>query len=462
VKTLIRYGTVVTASDTFPADVLIDGEKIVAVGQDLDTSGAEVIDAAGMHVLPGGIDVHTHFEMPLGGTVSSDDFETGHIAAAFGGTTMTIDFAMQERGRAVAEAIERWHEKARGKASVDYGFHAGITDVNERTLEEMGSLAEQGISSIKTLMAYKGVSQLEDGELFRVLERTRDLGLLMTVHCENGDAIDILRERAVEAGQTEPVYHALTRPPQLEGEATGRVIAMAEVLDAPLYVVHLTCSAALDRVREARARGSRVWAETCTQYLFCTWHDLDRPGFEGAKWVCSPAFRERADQLDLWNGLRDDELSVVSTDHCTFYYETQKVLGRDTFTKIPNGVPGVEDRLMVMHQAGVNSGHFDLNRFVAITSTNPARLFGMAGRKGSIAPGYDADIAIWDMEREHTISVDRSHSAVDYNLYEGMKVRGVPVRVLSRGRLLVDGGRFLGEVGDGRYVHRERPKEMVR
>jgi dihydropyrimidinase len=278
--------------------------------------------------------------------------------------------------------------------------------------------------------------------------------MMMMVHAENGDAIDILVKQALAAGQTEPKYHALTRPPELEGEATGRAVAMAEVLDAPLYIVHLTCEDALVRVREARTRGSKVWAETCIQYLFFTKNDLDRPNFEGAKWVCTPPFRQEKDHALLWNALRDGELSIVSTDHCPFFFETQKTLGKDDFSKIPNGCPVIEDRMKVLHGRGVGCGRLDLNRFVALTATNPARLFGLEGQKGSLAPGYDADVAIWDMEREHTITAEGSHSNVDYNLFEGMTVRGLPETVMVRGKVIVDGDRFLGEKGDGKFLHR--------
>jgi dihydropyrimidinase len=451
---LIRGGTVVTAESSHPADVLIDGETISAVGAGLDASEAEVVDATGRFVLPGGIDVHTHLAMPLDDIASSDDFYTGHVAAAFGGTTTHLDFANQSKGESLRAALDEWHARARDRACIDYGFHVTLTNVNEAVLDEIAALPAHGVSSIKMLMAYKGRIMVSDEDLFLAMQRARDAGILTMVHCENGDVIDILVREALEKGQVAPKYHALTRPPQLEGEATGRAIAMAEVLDAPLYVVHVTCEDALTRVREARARGSRVTAETCVQYLFFTADNLDTDGFEGAKWVCSPPFRQRKDQELLWNALHDDTLSVVSTDHCPFYFETQKVRGHDDFSRIPNGCPGIEDRLTVLHEAGVNGGRFDLQRFVDLTATTPARVFGLEGRKGAIAPGCDADVAIWNMELERTISVETSHSAVDYNLYEGMKVQGSPERVYLRGQLLVDGERFLGEPGSGKFLHR--------
>jgi dihydropyrimidinase len=451
---LIKGGIVVTAEWTDAADVLIEGETIAAIGAELQAPEAEVVDATGRFLLPGGIDVHTHLDMPLGDITSSDDFYTGHVAAACGGTTTHIDFANQSKGSSLGAALDQWHARARDKACIDYGFHITVTDVNDAVLDEIAGLPGRGVSSIKMLMAYKGRIMVSDEELFLAMQRARDAGMLTMVHCENGDVIDILVREALAEGQSLPKYHALTRPPQLEGEATGRAIAMAEILDAPLYVVHVTCEDALTRVREARARGSSVTAETCVQYLFFTADNLDTDSFEGAKWVCSPPFRQRKDHEALWKALENDVLSVVSTDHCPFYYETQKVLGREDFSKIPSGCPGIEDRLLVLHDAGVNGGRFDLQRFVDLTATTPARVFGLAGRKGAIAPGCDADIAIWNMDLERTMSVKTSHSAVDYNLYEGMRVRGAPEQVYLRGRLLVDGEHFLGEPGTGRYLHR--------
>ena len=454
---LIAGGTVVTVDRVEPADVLIEGERIIAVGTSLDAPGAEVVDATGRFVLPGGIDVHTHLAMPLGDIASSDDFYTGHVAAAFGGTTSHLDFANQSKGASLRAALDEWHARARDRACIDYGFHVTVTDVNEDVLDEIAELPGFGVTTIKCLLAYKGRIMVSDEEFFLVMQRARDAGMLTMVHCENGDVVDVLVSQALARGQTAPKYHALTRPPELEGEATGRAIAMAEVLDAPLYVVHVTCEDALVRVREARSRGSRVTAETCVQYLFFTADHLDTDGFEGAKWVCSPPFRRRTDQDALWAALARDTLSVVSTDHCPFYFATQKVLGSDDFSRIPNGCPGIEDRMLVLHDAGVNGGRFDLRRFVDLTATTPARVFGLEGRKGAIAPGCDADIAIWNMDRSRTITAATSHSAVDYNLYEGMTVRGVPERVYLRGRLLVDGDRFLGEPGSGQYLARSVP-----
>lgn len=455
-RTLIAGGTVVTARDSFRADVLVEDERIAAVGLNLDHDGAQVIDASGAHVLPGGIDVHTHLDMPLGDIASSDDFHTGHVAAACGGTTTHIDFCNQDAGQSLEQALARWHAKAEGKACIDYGFHITLTDVTDTVLEEIADLPERGVTSIKMLMAYKGRVMVEDDALFLAMSRAADAGILTMVHCENGHVIDILVRQAIAAGHTDPPWHARTRPQQLEGEATGRVIAMAEILDAPLYVVHVTCEDALVRIREALARGSSVWAETCIQYLVFTAEELERSDFEGAKWICSPPFRSARDRYSLWKALSDGTLSVVSTDHCPFYFATQKVRGQHDFSQIPNGLPGIEDRLVVLHETGVNAGRIDLSRFVSLTATEPARLFGLSGRKGEIAPGLDADIAIWDMDRTRTISVADTHSAVDYNLYEGMTIRGVPEHVLLRGRLIVEGGGFVGAVGSGRYLYRDR------
>lgn len=460
-RTLITGGTVVTASETYVADVLIEDERIIAVGSGL--TGDATIDAAGMYVIPGGVDVHTHLEMPFGGTVSSDDFFTGHQAAAFGGTTTHIDFAVQPKGATLRETFDLWSAKATGKAAIDYGFHIAITDLPERVMDELPQCAEWGVTSLKLFMAYKGALMVDDGTLFRALEQAAAHGLLTLVHAENGDAIDILTRQAVAAGNLAPKYHALTRPPALEAEATNRAIRLAEVAGAPLYVVHVTCEGALDAVRQARARGQAVYGETCTQYFFFTKEDLARPGFEGAKYVCSPPFREADDQRALWRGVADNALQVISTDHCPFWYaggtdgrSGGKELGRDDFAKIPNGCPGIEDRLMVLHTAGVRGGKFSLNRWVELCCTNPAKLFGMYPRKGVIAPGSDADIVLWDPDTTRTIRAATQHQRIDYDLYEGMQVTGVPRTVLSRGRVLVADGAWKGEQGAGRFVHRER------
>ena len=454
--TLFKHGTIVTASETYPADLLVDGEQIAAIGRDLPATGAAVVDARGRYLLPGGIDVHTHLDMPFGGTTSADDFQTGHVAAAFGGTTAHVDFVIQSKGASLRQALDLWQAKAAGKACIDYGFHIAITDLTPAVLAEIPRLPDWGVTSVKLFMAYKGALQVDDATLFAVFQQTGPAGILAMVHAENGDAIDLLIQQAVAAGNLAPKFHALTRPPELEGEATGRAIALAVVAGAPLYVVHLTCDLALQQVKAAQARRARVWAETCTQYFFFTADDLARPGFEGAKYVCSPPFRTPRDHEALWGGVRDGSLSVVSTDHCPFNYEAQKTLGRDSFANIPNGVPGIEDRLMVLHQAGVRGGRISLNRFVELTATNPAKLFGLYPRKGSLVVGADADIVLFDPDRERTLSAKTHHMRIDYSLFEGTTVRGVPSGVWVRGRQVVDGDRFAGTPGTGQYVRRNR------
>ena len=459
-STLIQGGTIVTAGDTFEADVLIDGDHVVALGRNM--SADTTIDARGKLVIPGGIDVHTHVDMPFGGTVSSDNFFTGHQAAAFGGTTMHIDFAIQPKGATLRETLDIWHAKARGKAAIDYGFHVAITDLPDSVMEEIPACLDYGVSSLKLFMAYKGALQVDDTTLFRAMQTAAKHGLLIMVHAENGDAIDILVKEAIAAGNLAPKYHALTRPPELEAEATERAIRLAEVAGAHLYVVHLTNAGALAAIRAAHARGRQhINAETCVQYFFFTKDDLARDGFEGAKWVCSPPFREQSDQLALWGGVADGSLQVVSTDHCPFWYEggrdgrtAGKELGKGNFAAIPNGCPGIEDRMMIMYTHGVRSGRISLNRWVELCCTNPARMFGCYPRKGTIAPGSDADIVIWNPEKKHSIRAASQHQNTDYNLYEGWDVVGMPSVVLSRGRVLVENGEWKGEQGAGQFIPR--------
>jgi dihydropyrimidinase len=452
---LIKGGTVVTASGTTDADVLVDGETVSALlapggSPDADT----VIDASGKYVLPGGIDVHTHLEMPFGGTFSADDFETGTRAAAWGGTTSIVDFAVQPKGEGLLSTLDNWHAKADGKAAIDYGFHMIVSDVNDQTLKEMDACVDAGVNSFKMFMAYPGVFYATDGEILRAMQRAADNGGMIMMHAENGIAIDQLVAQALGRGETDPVYHGLTRPAELEGEATARAITLAKVTGAPLYIVHLSSAPALEAVTAARDTGQNVFAETCPQYLFLSLDDLARPDFEGAKFVCSPPLRPVEHQAALWRGLRGNDLSIVSTDHCPFCFVGQKELGRGDFSKIPNGMPGIEHRMDLMFQ-GVRAGHIPLTRFVEVTSTTPARMFGLYPRKGTIAPGSDADIVVYDPSARQTLSVQTHHMNVDYSAYEGMELVGQVSTVLSRGRVIIDGGSYHGSAGHGRFLERE-------
>ena len=453
--TLIRNGTVVTARDTQKADVLIEGERIKEVRAGIPQQSAEtLIDATGMYVMPGGIDCHTHLDMPFGGTTSSDDFETGTRAAAFGGTTSLVDFAIQGRGTRMRDALDTWWQKAEGKATIDYGLHMIVTDLAGAGLEDMDDMVREGVASFKLFMAYPNVLMVDDGTIFRALSQTAKNGALICMHAENGSVIDIIVQRALAEGKTAPVYHALTRPPRAEAEAVHRAIAMAEIAGAPVYIVHLSSEDALNEVREARDRGVPAFAETCPQYLLLSIEELERPGFEGAKYVFTPPLRPKSHQPKLWDGLKDDHLQVVSTDHCPFCFEDQKVLGKGDFTKIPNGGPGIENRLQLLYHHGVNQGKLSLNRFVELVSTTPARIFGMYPKKGEIAPGSDADLVIWDPNARHTISAQTHHMRVDYSMFEGFQVKGNARTVLSRGEVIVDAGQFLGKRGRGQYLRR--------
>ena len=460
-STLIKNGKLINADGSQDADILIDNEIIVKVGESIEENADRIIDASGKYVIPGGIDVHTHLDMPFGGTVSSDNFETGHIAAAHGGTTCHIDFIIQGKGQSLAEAIDIWHAKAEGKACVDYGFHMAITDMTDSVMEELPTLVHAGISTIKLFMAYKNVLQVDDETLFKSLQIAGDNGILTCVHAENGDAIDVLIKQMLAEGKTDPIYHAKSRPHWAEAEATSRAIHLAAIADAPLFVVHLTCASALEQIKIARAKGLKAMAETCVQYLFTTEKDLARPGFEGAKYVCSPPLRTEEDQKALWDGLINGDLASISTDHCTFNYVGQKDLGKGDFSLIPNGLPGIEDRMMVMHHHGVGGGKFSLERWVEITSTNPAKTFGMYPRKGVIRENSDADLVIWDPEKEHTISAETHHMNIDYNIYEGMEVKGMPEIVFSSGRIVVEDGEFKGKVGAGNFVRREAIEGVI-
>lgn len=453
---LIQNGTVVLADRTFAADVLIEGELVKEVRAGIPPNAADtIIDASGMLLLPGGIDVHTHLDMPFGGTTSSDDYLTGTRAAAYGGTTTIVDFAIQARGTKMRDALDTWWGKAEGKACIDYGLHMIVTDLGTSGLEDMDDLVREGVASFKLFMAYPNVLMVDDATIFKALARTAKNGALVCMHAENGGAIDVIVQRTLAEGKTAPVYHALTRPVTAEAEAVHRAIALAEMAGAPVYIVHLSSEAALNQVREARDRGLPAFAETCPQYLLLSIEEMNRPNFEGAKYVFTPPLREKHNLPKLWEGLKHDHLQVVSTDHCPFCFEDQKALGKDDFTKIPNGGPGVENRLQLIHHYGVNAGKISLNRFVELVATSPARIFGMYPKKGTIAPGSDADIVIWDPEAEFTISAQTHHMRVDYSLFEGFQVKGNVRQVLSRGEVVIDGGKFSGKPGRGRYLKRE-------
>src|SRR5947209_5558324 len=455
---LIKGGRVITAADDFVADVLIEGETVTTIGRrSLEVDADRVIDATGKYVLPGCIDPHTHLDMPFGGTVTIDDFESGHTSAAFGGTTCHVDFCIQGQGQTFGEALTTWHAKADGKALIDYGFHIAVTDLlSGGTLEELASLPEQGITSYKLFMAYKNVLQVDDGTLFQAMQVAAASGALVMVHAENGDAIDVLVREALGRGETTPIHHALTRPPELEGEATNRAIQLARIAGSPLYVVHVTCKEAVDPIRRAREQGWDVWGETCTQYFFRSIDDLARPGFRSEEHVYSPPARDGSNHDVLWDAVRTDALSAISTDHCAFLWDGQKTLGKDDFTKIPNGGPGLEDRLKMIHHFGVRGGRISLNRMVDLLATQPAKLFGLYPRKGTVAVGADADLVVFDPERRETISASTHHSRCDYSLYEGTEVVGTPEHVLLRGSVLVEDGELVAAPGIGRFVRRAR------
>lgn len=453
-NTLIQNGTIVTSSRTYPSDILIHGEKIHEIAPSIPAHAADrVIDAKGLLVMPGGIDVHTHLDMPFGGTTSSDDFETGTKAAAFGGTTTLIDFAIQPRGTKMRDALDTWWKKAENKASIDYGLHMIVTDLGECGLEDMDDMVREGVASFKLFMAYPGVLMVDDATIFKALSQTSKNGALICMHAENGGVIDVIVQRALASGKTAPIYHALTRPVAAEAEAVHRAIALAEMAGAPVYIVHLSSEDALNEVREARDRGVPAFAETCPQYLLLSVEELARP--DGAKYVFTPPLREKQHLPKLWDGLKNDHLQVVSTDHCPFCFEDQKALGKDDFTKIPNGGPGVENRLQLLFHHGVNAGRLSLNRFVELVSTTPARIFGLYPRKGEIAVGSDADIVIWDAEADHLISAATHHMRVDYSMFEGFRVKGNAKAVLSRGESIIENGHFWGRAGRGQFLKRQ-------
>lgn len=450
---VVRGGRIATACADFVGDILIDGDTIAAIGSFPDVD-AEVIDASGKLVLPGGVDPHTHLDAPLKGTMTADDFESGTIAAAIGGTTSIIDFPVQEKGQDPRVSHEEWAGRAEGKAVVDWGLHQVIVDLPDEYFPALDDLIANGSPSFKMFMAYPGARMVDDATIFKAMRRTADNGGFVLMHCENGPVIDLLEKEALAAGHTGPEYSAVTRPPVTESEATGRAIALAELAGVPVYVVHLAAAQALTAVAAARERGLPVFAETCPHYLLLTEDVLKEPDFGGSKYVMCPPLRTPWHQERLWDGLRTNDLQVVSTDHTPFRFADQKQLGRDNFPKIPNGVPGLEWRTTLLYHFGVREGRIGLNRFVDLISTTPAKLFGCYPRKGEIAPGSDADLVIFDPQRETTLTAASQASRSDYNPYEGWTVRGAVDTVLLRGELIVEGGRFVGRRGQGRFLRR--------
>ena len=459
-RTLIRNGLVITASDELPADVLIEDEQIAglaargsALAQAWSGGVDRTVDATGLYVIPGGVDAHTHMELPFGGTFASDTFETGTRAAAWGGTTTIVDFAVQSVGHSLREGLDAWQAKAEGNCAIDYAFHMIMSDVSESVLKEMDALVDEGVTSFKMFMAYPGVFYSDDGRILRAMQRGAENGGLIMMHAENGIAIDVLVEQALAAGKTDPRYHGEVRRALLESEATHRAIQLARVAGAPLYVVHVSAAEAVQELTRARDLGLNVFGETCPQYLFLSTDDLARPDFEGSKYVCSTPLRPAEHQAALWRALRGDDLSVVSTDHCPFCFKDQKELGRGDFSKIPNGLPGVENRMDLLHQAVVD-GHISRRRWIELACATPARMFGLYPKKGTIAPGADADIVLYDPQSPYVMSAETHHMNVDYSAYEGRRVAGRAKTVISRGTVVVEDGEYRGRAGHGRYVPR--------
>lgn len=455
-KKVIKGGTIATASDVYKADILIEDGKIVQIAQHIDATGAEVIDATGKYVMPGGIDPHTHLDMPFNNTVTDDDWESGTIAAAFGGTTTILDFCLTAGEKVLGNAVKKWHEKAQGKAVIDYGFHLMITDFTPETEAELPAVLEaEGITSVKVFMAYAREFQSSDKTLFRAFKIGKATDTTIMVHCENGSVIDALVDEALEAGNTAPIYHALTRPAEVEGEATKRAIELAHIAGAKLYVVHVTSKDALDEIITARNKGYDVIGETCPPYLTLDMSLLAQPGFEGAKYVWSPPLRPKYHQEYLWSGLKAKQLATIGSDQCSFNFNGKKQLGINDFSKIPNGGPFIEDRLSIMYSEGVAKGRITINEFVDMISTSAAKIFGLFPQKGTIAVGSDADIVVFDPQAKRTISAETHHMNVDYNPFEGWEVTGEPVSVMVRGEFVVKDKEFVGTLGSGKYLKRK-------
>ncbi|MEJ8651223.1 dihydropyrimidinase [Streptomyces sp. MS1.AVA.3] len=459
-RTVVRGGLVITAADEIHADVLVEDGRIAALAahgsptaDSWGESADRILDATGRYVIPGGVDAHTHLDFPFGGTFSSDNFETGTRAAAWGGTTTIVDFAVQSRGKSLRAGLDTWHAKSDAQCAIDYAFHMILSDVNEHTLKEMDLLVAEGVTSFKLFTAYPGVFYSDDGQILRAMQQSADNGGLIMMHAENGIAIDVLVEQALAAGRTDPRYHGEVRHVLLEAEATHRTIQLARVAGAPLYVVHVSAEEALAEIAQARDKGLNVFGETCPQYLFLSTDNLAEPDFEGAKYVCSTPLRPREHQAALWRGLRTNDLQVVSTDHCPFCFQGQKELGRGDFSKIPNGMPGVENRMDLLHQAVVE-GRISRRRWIEIACAAPARMFGLYPKKGTIAPGADADLVLYDPTAQQTLSAETHHMNVDYSAYEGKRLTGQVETVLSRGELVIDRREFTGRAGHGQYIPR--------
>ena len=469
---LIKNGSVVSPQGTIQADVLVDGERIAAViapgdtslGANLEAAAERVIDASGKYVIPGGIDGHTHMEMPFGGTVASDTFETGTRAAAWGGTTTIIDFSVQKQGERVQDCLAAWHQKADGNCAIDYGFHQVIGGVDSESLKAMDELVDEGVTTFKLFMAYPGVFLSSDGQILQAMQQASHNGAMIMMHAENGSAIDVLVAQALAEGKTDPKYHSLTRPWETEAEATNRAIMLARLTGAPLYIVHMSAKQAVAVLQANKDEGWNVFGETCPQYLYLSLEDqLSQPGFEGAKWVCSTPLRAKAEhhQDELWRYLRTNDLSVVSTDHCPFCFKEQKEMGLGDFSKIPNGIGSVEHRMDLIFQ-GVVNGNISLERWVELTSTTPARMFGLYGRKGAVAPGFDADIVVYDPAGRTEIGLHKTHHMnMDHSAWEGFTIDGHVDTVLSRGRVIVDGNEYLGAKGDGQFLKRGLSQYLI-
>jgi dihydropyrimidinase len=454
---LIKNGTIITAESISLKDILIEGDKISRIEPNIIIDGIEIINAIGKYVIPGGVDVHTHLDMSLGDIVSRDDFETGTRAAAFGGTTTIIDYATQTRGKRMQEALELWHRKAAGKASIDYGFHMIVTELGNSFDEDIKDMICAGVTSFKLFMAYPGSLMVDDKTIFQALKISGEHGGLICLHAEDGNDIDIRVKQALEAGNISPKYHALTRPPTTEAIAVKRAIELAAKAKAPLYIVHISSSDALKEIEQGKQMNLPVLGETCPQYLFLSTEDINKPDFEGAKYVFTPPVRERNHQEALWQGIKSNILDVVATDHCPFNFVGDKELGRDNFSKIPNGGPGIENRLHLLFEGGVNKKRISLNRWVDFVSTRPAKIFGLFPRKGTISIGSDADIVIWDPNKEHVISARTHHMRVDYNMYEGTKIMGDATTVLLRGKVIIKDGLWRGNLKQGTFLTREVP-----